>query len=159
MEKWRDVWRNGIAPHLSTAALEAMLRGIERDDPLLIQGSTTYPPLLEALKDRDVEACCPIGFAGWQGEGLKTLGEIEVYFQKTCDAADATFHEPASCRFFLNWVDDTPREKMRLELAIELRYALSKRTKENDHASRSPEQGQEKAVLGPLGGGDQERLA
>ncbi len=127
MEKWRHVWRVGLAPHLAKSGLEALQIALLRDDPRLLQGSTCYPPLLDALHDRAVEGTCALGFCGWQGEGLRTVGEIEAFFLRLCDAADATFHEPASCRFFLNWFDDTPRDQMRRELLGEVVLAIGHR--------------------------------
>ena len=127
MEKWRHVWRDGLAPQLSKAGLEALQTALLRDDPHLLQGTTCHPPLLDALHDCPVEGTCALGFCGWQGEGLRTVGEIEAFFQRLCDAADATFHEPASCRHFLNWFDATPRDAMRFELLAEVCVALGRR--------------------------------
>ena len=33
MESWRKVWREGVAPLLSTHSLEALRRGLLNDDP------------------------------------------------------------------------------------------------------------------------------
>ncbi len=127
MEKWRRVWREGLAPNLSIVGLEALQRALVEDDPRLLQGTTCYPPLLDALRERDVEATCALGFCAWQGEGLGKVGQIEEHFQRVCDAADALFSEPAACRFFLNWYDDTPRDEMRRELLAEVSHALQQR--------------------------------
>lgn len=127
MEKWRRVWREGLACHLSKAGLQALQQALIQDDPRLLQGTTCYPPLLDALRDREVEGTCGIGFCGWQGEGLQRVGQVEEYFQRICDAADGVFNEPAACRYFLNWFDDTPREEMRRELLLEVTHALSER--------------------------------
>jgi hypothetical protein len=127
MEKWRRIWREGLAPHLSRTGLQALELALIHDDQRLLQGTTCYPPLLDALRDREVEGTCAIGFCGWQGEGMTHVGQVEEYFQRICDAADAIFNEPAACRYFLNWYDDTPRDQMRRELLGEVTLALRER--------------------------------
>ena len=127
MEKWRKVWREGFVPHLSADGLEALQTALERDDPRILQGTTCYPPLLDALRDRDVEATCALGFCAWQAEGRTQVGQIEEFFQGLCDACDTHFSEPAACRFFLNWYDEVPRAEMRRELLAEVALALAER--------------------------------
>jgi len=124
MEKWRRVWREGFAPHLARAGLLALQAALLRDDPRLLQGSTCYPPLLDIMSDRAVEGACALGFCGWHGQGLKSVGQLEAFFHHLCDAADAAFCEPAACRFFLNWYDDAPRADMRRELLAEVTRSL-----------------------------------
>jgi hypothetical protein len=127
MEMWRRVWREGLAPRLSTRALEALRAGLAGDDPRLVQGTTCSPPALQALSDRTVESVCALGYCGWQGEGLGKVGEVEDYFQQVCDAADEHMAERAVCRFFLNWYDDTPRDEMRRLLLAEVTETLRRR--------------------------------
>jgi len=127
MEKWRRIWREGFAPQLSTAGLQALQKALADDDPRLLQGTTCYPPLLDPLKDRAVEASCALGFCGWQGDGINSVGQLDEFFQRLCDAADLPFSDPAACRYFLNWYDDTPREQMRQELLAEVTLALQER--------------------------------
>ena len=124
MEKWRRVWREGLAPQLSRRGLLALQTALRRDDPRLLQGAICSPPTLDALRDRPVACACAIGYCGWIGEGCATVGELEDYFHRICEAADAIFHEPAACRFFLNWFDATPRATMRRELLAEVSLAL-----------------------------------
>ena len=127
MEKWRRVWREGLAPQLSSTGLQALQTALIQDDQRLLQGTTCYPPLLDALRDREVEGTCAIGFCAWQGDGLVSVGQVEEHFQRVCDAADTVFSEPAACRYFLNWYDDTPREEMRQELLAEVALTLRDR--------------------------------
>ncbi len=133
MEKWRRVFRDGLAPQLSTAGLQALATALVTDDPRLLQGSTCYPPLLDALRDRDVEGACLIGFCAWQAEGCGQVGKLEEYFQRvtdTCNAiCDANMDEVATSRYLLNWYDDTARDEMRLELLGEVQLALKERTR------------------------------
>lgn len=127
MESWRLVWRKGFAPGLSTAGLEALQEGLLIDSLYLTQGSTTTPPPLMCVQDWPVEGACALGFAGWKGEGLETVGEVEEHFARCCFEADQRLGEPAACRWFLSWFDDTPRADMRRELLAEVELELSQR--------------------------------
>jgi hypothetical protein len=127
MESWRLVWRDGFAPILTTTGLEALRDALLLDDPRLTQGSTTTPPPLMCVQDWPVEAACALGYCGWQGEGLLTVGEVEEFFAKSCYEADHRLGEPAACRHFLNWFDDSPREEMRRDLLAEVELALAVR--------------------------------
>src|SRR5215468_5912689 len=120
MESWRKVWREGVAPLLSRNALESLGRGLQADDTRLIQGATTTPPPLQCVQDRPVEAACALGYCGWQGEGLESVAEVEEFFARMCFEVDRALGEPAGCRWFLNWFDETPRDEMRRELLGEV---------------------------------------
>jgi hypothetical protein len=113
---------------LSRRGLLALETALASDDPRLLQGVTCAPPLLDAWSNRKVCAACALALSGWRGEGLTTVGDVEAYFHGLCDAADRALHEPAACRFFLNWYDDTPREEMRRMLLAEVRLELSRRS-------------------------------
>ena len=123
MEKWRRVWREGLA-HLSRAGLLALQPALLNDDPRLLQGTVSSPPPLDALRECVVNGACAISWCGWQGEGLRSVGQVEEYFHRTCDAAAAALQEPAACRCFLTWYDDAPRAEMRRELLAEVKLAL-----------------------------------
>jgi hypothetical protein len=127
MESWRKVWREGFAPVLSTAGLQALRKALTADDTRLIQGSTSSPPPLMCVQDWPVEAACALGFCAWQGEGLETVAEVEEFFARTCYEADQRLGEPAVCRYFLNWFDDTPRPQMRKLLLEEVNQTLAER--------------------------------
>ncbi len=126
-ESWRKTFREGIAPHLTTEGLEALRTALETDDVRLIQGATTTPPPLLVTRDWNCVGACPIAFPGWQGDGLKTVEEVEEYFARVCFECDQLLGEPATCRWFLNWVDETPRPEMRRELLKEVIPILAKR--------------------------------
>jgi hypothetical protein len=102
-------------------------QALAADDPALIQGATTEPPPLRAVQDWPVEAACAVAYAGWQGEGLATIGEVEDFFARICFGADKALGEPAGCRWFFNWFDETPRGQMRLALLAEIDLALAGR--------------------------------
>jgi hypothetical protein len=127
IEVWRRVWRDGVAPCLSTRGLQQLRRGLANDDPGLTQGSTTSPPPLECCLDFECEGACLIGYCGWQGDELETVGEIEEYFAQICLQADQRLREPAAVRYLLNWFDDTPRDEMRRLLLDEVNRELATR--------------------------------
>jgi hypothetical protein len=127
MEKWRRVWRNGLAPQLSWAGLFNLRDALVNDDPRLMQGVVSSPPALDALRECAVKGTCAISYCGWRGEGLRTVGQIDEFFARICEAADAVFNEPAACRYFLNWFDDVPRALMRRELLAEVTLAMDGR--------------------------------
>ena len=127
MESWRKVWREGVAPLLSRNALEALQHGLQADDARLIQGATTTPPPLQCVQEWPVEAACALGYCGWQGDGLETVAEVEEFFARMCFEIDQQMGEPAACRWFLNWFDDTPRQEMRRELLVEVQRTLAER--------------------------------
>jgi hypothetical protein len=131
MEAWRKVWREGVAPQLTTAGLEALRLALAGDDDRLLQGATTTPPPLQCVQDWAVEAACVVGFCAWQGDGLETVAEVEEFFARVCFEADQVLGEPAACRWFLNWFDETPRDEMRRQLLPEVNRALAQRLGKN----------------------------
>jgi len=138
MESWRKVWRDGVAPVLSSQALEALRRALVNDDARLVQGATTTPPPLQCVQDWPVEAACVLGYCGWQGEGLETVAEVEEFFARLCFETDQTLGEPAACRWFLNWFDETPRAEMRAQLLPEVQRILGQRLEQAGDDARTP---------------------
>jgi hypothetical protein len=126
MESWRRVWR-AAAPLLPTRGLEALRTALLRDDPALIQGATTSPPPCYALEKFPVEAACLLGYCGWKGDDLKTVGETEEFFARTCFATDERLEEPAGVRWLLNWWDESPREEVLPKLLAEVNRELARR--------------------------------
>ena len=127
METWRQVWREGVAPQLSNEGLEALQKALQADDERLLQGATTSPPPLQCVRDWAVEGACVIGYCGWQGDGLQTVSQVEEFFAQVCFEVDKTLGEPAACRWFLNWFDDTPRAEVRGLLLSEVNRTLAQR--------------------------------
>lgn len=127
MESWRIVWRTGFVPVLSTRALEALRDALRSDDPRLVQGCTTTPPPLMCVQDWPAEAACALGFCGWQGDDLETVGQVQEFFSRVLFEADQLLGGPAECRWFLNAYDDWPRDVMRAELLPEVERALAER--------------------------------
>jgi hypothetical protein len=124
---WRKVWRDAVAPLLSTPALEALKAALESDDARLIQGATSEPPPLGCVQDWPVTGACALGYCGWRGDGLQTVGEVEEFFARLCFEIDQRLGEAAGCRWFLNWFDETPRDEMIRELLPEVALALEER--------------------------------
>ena len=127
METWRKVWRDGIADQLTAMGLEALQQALLSDDERLLQGATTSPPPLLCVQDWAVEGACVVGYCGWQGDGLQTVGEVEEYFARVCFEVDQALGEPAACRYFLNWFDEQPRAEVRRELLAEVNRTLAQR--------------------------------
>lgn len=141
---WRHVWRKGFAPLLSKASLEALRYALQSDDSRLLQGSTTSPPPLQCVGDWPCEGACGISFCGASemggllprgqiaehGLGYATVGMVEDFFGKMCFQCDMILDEPAGCRYFLNWFDETPRYDMisaflpEVEMAIAAKEAM-----------------------------------
>lgn len=123
---WVRAWR-AFVPHLPTRGLAALREALRADDPRLTQGSTTTPPPLMCVADWPVEAACALGYCGWHGDDRETVVEVEMFFAEVCFKADTALGEPAACRWFLNWFDDTPRGQMRRDLLPEVELALAGR--------------------------------
>jgi hypothetical protein len=143
MESWRKVWREGLVNQISTGGLKALRRALLNDDARLLQGATTSPPPLQCVQDWPVEAACGLGYCGWQGDGLESVAEVEEFFARVCFEADQLLGEPAACRWFLNWFDETPRDEMRRLLLPEVNRSLAQRlaeeVKTSAHASDDTE--------------------
>lgn len=122
-----SVFREHVAPLLSTAGLTALRDALASDDPRLLQGATTTPPALVSRQDWPVEAACALTYPGWQGDGLETVADAEEGFAKLCFNIDQSMGEPGGCRWFTNWYDETPRDEMRRLLLPEVEAALALR--------------------------------
>jgi hypothetical protein len=125
-EIWKLIWVKAIAPLLDDRQIDLLAEAIERDDPRLLQGATTTPPPLACVQDWPADKCCALSFTG-MAAGLKTVGEIEEYFARMCFEIDQRWGEPAACRYFLNWYDETPREIALPRLARACRETLAQR--------------------------------
>ena len=82
-----------------------------------------------------MEAACLLGYAfaatngGFVDAGAcpPTIAETEEFFGRACYEIDQRFNQPAECRWFLNWYDETPRDEMRRELLPEIELAIALR--------------------------------
>ena len=124
MESWRAVWRRGIVPLVCLEQLKALYVALRDDSKKLIQGATTTPPPLMAVADWPVEASDAMTYLYWQGFPEVTVGEAEEAFARWCFEIDEALGEPAACRWFLNWWDESPRPVVRRELLAEVEKAM-----------------------------------
>lgn len=125
MEPWRKVWREGLAPVISSAGLFALRDALRADDPRLIQGDTTRP--LRDTEHRLIVGAGAIAFCGWQGNGLEVVKDVSKYFVQICCDADARLGEEKAVYAFIEWYDETPRDTMRRELLSEVERELARR--------------------------------
>lgn len=147
LTEWQKVWRRGIAPQLKTAELKALRRALRTDDKRLLQGATTTPPPYQVVQDWPVEGADAItyGFVAVRGgfavEEVKERGRTvrfhvtggvtvklaEEFFMRVCFECDRLCEEPAACRWFLNWYDETPRAEAFAALLAEVDIELTRR--------------------------------
>jgi hypothetical protein len=127
MESWRWVFRQGFAPLLSTSGLLAMRQKLKTDDPRLLQRATTVPVAASHRRGERLHAACALGWAGIVGDDLRTVGEVDRFFEELCAEADERLGEPGACRWFLAWYDDVPRDVLRVELLAEVALVLRQR--------------------------------
>ena len=114
--EWREADATSRSVQRDDAAAAAAAGYPNVPDPAQIWGSP------EVKDDRKF-----VANFGWQGENLESVGEVEEFFARACFEADQRLGEPAACRWFLNWFDDTPRDQMRRELLAEVELALAER--------------------------------
>jgi hypothetical protein len=134
---WQRVWREGVAPQLSTAGLQALQKALEQDDPALIQGQNLFPPPLQSYASDQVVAACAICFSAWKGDyqGCAPVAEVDLRFDEVCYQASQLLGEPAAVGQFLTEYDSWSREEMRRNLLPEVRLALAGRL---ESAAREP---------------------
>jgi hypothetical protein len=126
MTAWQHSFR-AITNQLPAAGLEALRGALARDDPRLIQGTTTVPPPLECMADWPMEAACGLAFACWQGGGLTTVREVECAFARVCCAADQQLGEERGVRYWLHFWDETERQELRRLVLPEVEAILAAR--------------------------------
>lgn len=130
---WRHAFRVGFAPQFSVDQLRDLRAALVRDDPKLIQGKTVIPRLCDEVGDAKPVGACGISYIGWHsGEGLSSILAVEDWFGEVCHKADQLLKEPAACRYFLNFFDDTPRDEMRPLLIAEIDRELEQRVAPKD---------------------------
>jgi hypothetical protein len=126
-ERWRAVWRQGLAPLLSTPELAVLRDALAGDDPALLQGQTTQPRSLPVGGNYAPEAACLLGYAGWKARGLHGVAEVEEYFTRLCWECDRRVGDLKASYDFLGAYDSWPRGQMRFELLPEVEAELARR--------------------------------
>jgi hypothetical protein len=127
MQPWMVAFRDGLAPTLPTAGLEALAVALETDSPELAQGVTLSPPPLQLYRDRPPTSACPVAYCGWKGKALATVAEVEEFFSSACYRAGVALGDERAAGYFLNFWDDTPRGIARVGLLAEVRRELGRR--------------------------------
>lgn len=130
MTSMQTVWREGFARVIPLVGLESLRDALTADDCRLTQNSTTTPPPLMCVQDWPCEAADAIAWTGWRGGNnpdCVTVGKVEEHFARMNFECDALLGEPAACRWFLNWFDDTPRAEMIRELLAEVEKTIAYR--------------------------------
>jgi hypothetical protein len=127
LPSWQHVWREGVAPCLSLAQLTALRDGLACDSKGIIQGRTTKPSVFWTQHSK-VGAACVLGYCGWVGDGLETVGEVLKFFIRLCGQIDQRLNHPIDRRFFINFVDHTPRAKMIAALLPEVERSIAERS-------------------------------
>jgi hypothetical protein len=92
-----------------------------------LQLQTVSPLPLQPHAPRPVQGACPIAFAGWKGDGLLIVADLEEFFARVLFRAGERLGDRTGARYFLNWWDDSPREEARRELLAEVRRELARR--------------------------------
>jgi hypothetical protein len=88
---------------------------------------------MECVLDWPAVGRCPICWLACRQSGAERVGEAEERFAVACFRADELLGQPAGCRYFLNWVDDSPREEMRRGLIEEIDRVLAERRHARTH--------------------------
>jgi hypothetical protein len=130
METWRKVWREGVAPQLSTGGLSALQKALQEDDQRILQGATTSPPPLHGVRDLGRRGRVRGRLLRLAGRWARDGGGGRGLFARVCFEVDKTLGEPAACRWFLNWFDDAPRQEVRGLLLSEVIRTLAERRRD-----------------------------
>lgn len=126
----KKAWRDGIAPALSVAELEALRDALRRDDPALVQGVTALSP---AGIPGACIGCCALAYPGWSRSDYRVRSDAMDAFDETTIRAKArlgTSDDPSgSARLssWLTWYDAAPRAEMRRELLSEIEPEIERR--------------------------------
>jgi len=99
---------------LSTESLEALPAGLVADDARLIQGGDDDAAAVAVRAGLAGRGACGLATAagrarGWRRWPRSRSSSPDVARDRPCAG------EPAGCRWFLNWFDETPRDDMRRE--------------------------------------------
>jgi hypothetical protein len=123
MEPWRRVFREGIAPQLPLAALEALRHGLLKHDPHLRPGATV--DVGWTAGGTGIMQACAIGYGAWKGMQLTSPTEIEMFFNDVCSRANQILSDPGACGAFINWFDSHRREFVFPLLLTEVNRAIA----------------------------------
>lgn len=140
MEIWKNIWRKGIAPLLSSSSLVALQRALDEADPHLAQGCVVFPRPVPSCWDLPPLALGFFAYCGMEGEGLFSIFEVSDFHDRMILAVDEHLDEPGACQEFLNWFDATERKAICERLLPEIRWELSQRHEKAVLVSQSMKQ-------------------
>jgi hypothetical protein len=146
LARWQAAWHYGLAPNLKEKGLLALRHALMADLPHVAQRYTTWP-LPTDCEDGDPlyarpqghlspHKACPLGYCGWRGDDLDTIGQVHAYVAGLFTAANANLDaawragrlaEPVTVAAFLHWVDDSDRAEMWAGLIKEIELELARR--------------------------------
>jgi hypothetical protein len=125
---WQVAFRDGFAPLLSTAGLEALRSALLHDSPAMVQGETAAFPDGTDPDRSPPTACCPLAYAGWRGEHLPTVASVEAWWLRVYDAAEVRLLDGRADGWeLLDFIDDSPRPVVRRGLMREVGRELARR--------------------------------
>lgn len=126
---WVEVWRHHVAPRLPALGLVALAAALREDDPRIVQEVNAMPDRgyrgEPDWRHHGVRAACPLCFAGWHGEGLATVGEVEDWFGGLAGAVNDG--RPDALSWLLAWIDETERPAMLAGLLAEVEREIGRR--------------------------------
>lgn len=122
-----QVFREGIAPQLTSLHLQVLREGLRSSDPALLRGATTHPGFLGGLlKDSPCRGACPVGYMGLVADELPTVGHVVGFFERVLMGCDKRLGLMAHAHF-VEWWDHAPETTARVELAMLLDAILEER--------------------------------
>lgn len=74
---WQEAWRT-LQQQFKTKGLTALAAALRSEDDTVLRCETAAS---RSSEDDTCVAACPIGYCGWQGEDLKTSGQVERFFE------------------------------------------------------------------------------
>jgi hypothetical protein len=127
-EPWRVVWRGLVVGSMPRPALCHLLRALQTNDPRLLRGANTEPPVGLIFPGDDPGECrgaCLLAFALWQALGLVRAAEVDAAFQDLLAAVGLRAGSKLAILPLLDWIDCAPWGAVRMELMGEISLALA----------------------------------
>lgn len=128
LESWRAIWRSAVVGCLSRQALAHLYVALETNDPRLIRGANTYPPVLRLFPGDDPGPCqcaCPLAFGLWQAAGYTQAVEVEEAFVHLLEAVALKAGSKLAIVPLLDWIDFAEWGQVRLELLGEIAAVIA----------------------------------
>lgn len=121
-------WQQKIMPHIPARHLRELLRGLEADDPRLIQGGV-HEPGVALGDDQPCEGACAMSYGAWLADGLSTIGHVGQHWSDlACRVRLEAEDMGHALNEFLHFYDRRPRAEVVPALAAAVRAELARRT-------------------------------